>query len=351
MSRIQLVAETPRAGKWNHRFIVSSTGDLSDSEVAKVVATARRNLQGEDYLAVSVKTAQSVSGRTGDEILVLTGIEVNKLSGIQRQQIMAQLEQRLAELAVLVTEKIDWEQEGQALLVKRVELANWEKDFKGLPIAKKVKPPVEKLPARKWHPGQLKLAGGVIGILLVLGLYFLIGSRLGSNSPQSSSIESPKSKGTSSGPAAAPNPSDSTATATQNSGEKSKPKNDAGEAGGEKSQTFFDKLKKEHKKNHFSSATCRQNKEELRNKLADTPFKKVPFFVCDVLEELESDRTLADFKGRLNDEKWCSSIEKFQGVGNSGISKQYPETKSVIDSFQQLLKPNKETLCSTNPTE
>ncbi len=182
MSRIQLVAETPRADKWNHRFIVSSTGDLSESEVAKVVAAARRNLQGEDYLAVSVKTAQSVSGRTGDEILVLTGIEVNKLSGTQRQQIMAQLEQRLAELAVLVTEKIDWERAGQSLLVERAELVEWEKAISDLLRVKKAIPPVKKPPARKWHPSQLKLAGGVIGILLVLGLGIWIGSGLGSKS-------------------------------------------------------------------------------------------------------------------------------------------------------------------------
>jgi hypothetical protein len=183
MSRTQLVAETPRAGKWNHRFIVSSTGDLSDSEVAKVVAAARRNLQGEDYLAVSVKTAQSVSGRTGDEILVLTGIEVNKLSGTQRQQIMAQLEQRLAELAVLVTEKIDWERAGQSLLVERAELAEWEKAISNLLRVKRAIPPVKKPPAaRKWHPSQLKLAGGVIGVLLVLGLGIWIGNGLGSTS-------------------------------------------------------------------------------------------------------------------------------------------------------------------------
>jgi hypothetical protein len=233
-----------------------------------------------------------------------------------------------------------------------------------LPIAKKVKPPVEKLPARKWHPGQLALAMGVIGVLLVLALYFLIGSRLGSNSPQSSSTGSPtNSTSTSSGPAEAPssseiNPSHST-TATPNPGQETnsqgggKPtsKDDAGKAGEEKLQILLNELKKEYQKNSFSSATCRRNKEEFHKKSDKVLFENVPFFVCDVLKELESDRTVADFESKRNDAKWCDSIKKLQRVDNSSISKKYTETKPVIDSFQQLLKPNKETLCPTNPTE
>jgi len=167
----QLIAETPRAGKWNHRFIAAADGNLSDSEVAKIVAAARRNPQGDDYLAVSVETAQSVSGRTGKEILVLTGVDVKKLSETQRQQIVTQLEQRLANLATLVTEEIDWDRDGQAILVKRRELGEWEKSFDDLPTFvaeqdKKVQQP------KKPSSDQLKWIGGVVGILLVLGIIF-----------------------------------------------------------------------------------------------------------------------------------------------------------------------------------
>ncbi len=133
MNKPQLVAETPRAGKWNHRFIAAQNGSLSDSEVAKMIAAARRNPQGDDYLAVSADTAQSVSGRTGKEILVLMGVDVKKLSDSQRQQIIAQLDQRLADLATLVTEEIDWDKNGQAILIKRPELGEWEKGFGDLP--------------------------------------------------------------------------------------------------------------------------------------------------------------------------------------------------------------------------
>jgi len=165
MSRIQLVAETPRAGKWNHRFIVSPTCNLSDSEVAKVVATASRSPQGEDYLAVSVEAKQVLSGRTGTEILVLTGIEVNKLSDSQRQRVMVQLKQWLADLATLVTEKIDWEQEiEESGLVKRPELAEWEKYFSDLPLVKKRRLSQSE---RKRRTNRLMWAGSVVGILLI----------------------------------------------------------------------------------------------------------------------------------------------------------------------------------------
>ncbi|HEW98409.1 MAG: hypothetical protein DRR16_12550 [Candidatus Parabeggiatoa sp. nov. 3] len=167
MNKPQLVAETPRAGKWNHRFIAAPNGSLSDSEVAKMIAAARRNPQGDDYLAVSAETTQSMSGRTGKEILVLTGVDVKKLSDNQRQQIIAQLGQQLIDLATLVTEKIDWDKEGQAILVKRPELGEWEKGFVGLPI---FTPQQKAAVPKKPISNLVKMVGGVVGILLVLGL-------------------------------------------------------------------------------------------------------------------------------------------------------------------------------------
>ncbi|TGO03326.1 hypothetical protein PN36_08200 [Candidatus Thiomargarita nelsonii] len=170
MNKPQLIAETPRAGKWNHRFIAAQDCSLSDSEIKKIVAAARRNPQGDDYLAVSVKTAQSVSGRTGNEILVLVGVDVKKLSETQRQQIVTQLEQRLADLATLVTE-INWDRDGQAILVKRRELGEWEKWFGEFVPEQDKKVAVPKKPSS----GQLKwVAGLVVGILLVLAIWAII---------------------------------------------------------------------------------------------------------------------------------------------------------------------------------
>lgn len=169
MNKPQLIAETPRAGKWNSRFLAAPDGSLSDSEVAKIVTAARRNPKGDDYLAVSADRAQLLSGRTGKEILVLVGVDVKKLSETERQQIFKQLEQRLNEdLATLVTEGIDWDRDGQALLVKRRELGDWEKGFDGLPtVLRREKKAAE---PEKPSSGRLKVVVGVVGILLVLGL-------------------------------------------------------------------------------------------------------------------------------------------------------------------------------------
>jgi len=157
MNKPQLVAETPRAGKWNHRFIAAQNGSLSDSDVAKIVTAARKNQQSDDYLAVSADTTQSLSGRTGKEILVLTGVDVKKLSNNQRQQIVAQLEQRLADLATLVTEEIDWDKNGQAiLLIKRPELGEWEKGFSDLPTLTPRRSEKAAVP-KKQSSGRLKM--------------------------------------------------------------------------------------------------------------------------------------------------------------------------------------------------
>lgn len=43
MKKLQLVAETPRAGDLNHRLLVASDSNLSESEATQIIAKARRN--------------------------------------------------------------------------------------------------------------------------------------------------------------------------------------------------------------------------------------------------------------------------------------------------------------------
>ncbi len=169
MNKPQLIAETPRAGKWNHRFIAAQDCSLSDSEIQKIVTAARRNPQGDDYLAVSVEMAQSVSGRTGKEILVLVGVNAKKLSETQRQPIVTQLKKQLKNLATLVTE-IDWDRDGQAILVKRRELGEWEKGFSEFVPKQDKKAAVPK----KHSSDRLKWVSGLVGILLALGVGFYL---------------------------------------------------------------------------------------------------------------------------------------------------------------------------------
>ncbi|MFK5970751.1 MAG: hypothetical protein QM487_11620 [Candidatus Marithrix sp.] len=171
MNKLQLLIETPRAGKWNHRFIVADDNSLSESKITKFIATARRNLQGDDYIAVSSETAQSISGRKGKEILVLVGIDIKQLSDVECQKI----EQKLAciDIETFITETIDWNRDGKELLVRRPELIEWEKDFN---IWSKFSYSEKKSLLSKLTSNKLKLIAGVVGILVVLGIGFLITS-------------------------------------------------------------------------------------------------------------------------------------------------------------------------------
>jgi len=302
--------------------------------------------------------------------------------------------------------------------VERAELVEWEKAISNLLRVKKAIPPVKEPPvARQWHPSQLKLAGGVIGILLVLGLGIWIGStssecpkpqsssqkprdvvqsnhhESGQNTPgglgpvlsqpeasndnllwwtcwnqqiavnhgntpvfpkdvnEKAEAEQPtldKQKidsgdgNTAQGKSGKSSLGDSVDTSTrfQNfSGEK--PSNDSEE----ELQTSYKKFKEESK-NKISNVQCMNIKSNCYGNFCEN----VPFFVCDVLKELESGRTVADFKSQLESKKWCESIKTFQEKSAiSDISHTHEETKPVIDFFQQLATQlNKETLCPKN---
>ena len=133
MKKLQLIAETPRAGSHNHRFIASKESELSDKDIGKMIVASRQHMAGHDYLAISSETVQQAGGRFGNEVLVLSGINVKKLSHHQRINILLSLKARLTDLETLVTKTIDWEQrENSALVCKRSELSDWVQDFSDL---------------------------------------------------------------------------------------------------------------------------------------------------------------------------------------------------------------------------
>jgi hypothetical protein len=86
MKKLQLVAETPRAGELNHRLLVAADSDLSEIEAAQLIREAYRNPKGENYLAASVELKLVRSNHTDTEILVLVGVNVKRLSNSQRQR-------------------------------------------------------------------------------------------------------------------------------------------------------------------------------------------------------------------------------------------------------------------------
>lgn len=129
MDRPLLFAETPRAGRWNHRFLVPEDLDMSEEELAEEASYARQQSQGDNYLAVVREVHQPSSGRPADELLVLHGIQVEQMDAATRRELLKRLESRLDDLGRLV-QSMDWEHEGKRLLVTRRELTTWfDNDF------------------------------------------------------------------------------------------------------------------------------------------------------------------------------------------------------------------------------
>lgn len=77
-------------------------------------------------MAVKKSVQQSHSGRLGNEILVLYGINRLELTADQEKTLEEKLHNALHDVSILVTEKIEWDQEGKSIVVKRPEINHWQ---------------------------------------------------------------------------------------------------------------------------------------------------------------------------------------------------------------------------------
>jgi len=69
------------------------------------------------------------------EFIILAGIDVKKITAGKQEIIRRILNQRLADLDRLVTNRIDWERDGKQNPIERMELADWfQEDFEKLNI-------------------------------------------------------------------------------------------------------------------------------------------------------------------------------------------------------------------------
>ena len=170
MNQPCLIAATPRAGRWNHRFLVPPQTSFSEAEVAHWADEARRSDVGPDYLAaVRQGVVQQASGRSGIELLILVALPIERLSESDRSRIQENLTRRLDELERLVLDGIDWERNGRQVLVPRQELQQWyEKDVASV---------LQKAPGRlisMWQKrNQPWVAVMLVVILCVLGFMFM----------------------------------------------------------------------------------------------------------------------------------------------------------------------------------
>ena len=160
MKKPFLIAETPRAGQLNYRFIVPRGTDINTRDLERYFGTARGRAEsvGHGYIAVSRAVYQE-GGREGNETLVLANVDTQALPAPDCAWIVDKLNERISELGNLVTESIDWAKEGGTATVECEKLNEWSKDFRDLPSIKR----------SKWR-GWGKMAIILVAVALVGGV-------------------------------------------------------------------------------------------------------------------------------------------------------------------------------------
>jgi hypothetical protein len=137
-----LIADTPRAGRLNHRTIVPVDIAVDDETIRDFVARARStawkdHTHAADYVAVSRKAKQMGSeARDGTEWLILAGLDTARLTGAELASMQEKLSARMPDLERLVQKKIDWQAKDATdhLILRRRELNEWSEEFSCLPV-------------------------------------------------------------------------------------------------------------------------------------------------------------------------------------------------------------------------
>jgi hypothetical protein len=168
--KFYLFAETPRAGKYNHRFLVPDGCDTpSDLLLETYIPKVRDDRKGKDFVGVSWEVKQIDTNRIGKEILVLAApyCDLSPLA----DQLFEHLKSHQDELTEIVTEKIDWNKIGaDNLSIACPELADWQKELEPLLRDIKPNPPTQK---GNWIMRHKVLSLIIIPVLLLV--LFVVG--------------------------------------------------------------------------------------------------------------------------------------------------------------------------------
>jgi len=120
-----LVAETPRAGRWNGCLLVPEDSEITPAKAAPYFEDARKIPEGENYLAVSREVTQPTTGRVGSEYLLLAGVDVRALGPVRKEEVSRVMNKLLDDLEDLVVRTIRWDELPQASLVKCPGMSGW----------------------------------------------------------------------------------------------------------------------------------------------------------------------------------------------------------------------------------
>lgn len=124
-ARVVILAETPNAGRFHHRFLASPGCWFDAAAAAELFARYRSSADGLgiDFLGVDREVVQRETDRPAREILLVAGLDTGRLAPAERDAIQYRLRERIPRLAEL-SEMIDWESD-VALVCERPELAGW----------------------------------------------------------------------------------------------------------------------------------------------------------------------------------------------------------------------------------
>jgi len=137
MTGLCLIIETPCAGDSGHRFL-SSSPDLSESEIARIATEANRTAVGAEYISVSREARQLLKNATvreGTERIILSGVDVGTLTPTDIDSIKTALTELFSPLQALA-ETLDWQSSERSTVIIRSELRDWidQPKFRDVPL-------------------------------------------------------------------------------------------------------------------------------------------------------------------------------------------------------------------------
>lgn len=124
-----MFALTPRAGRWNHRFIVPVGSRWSDQTLSRLADEAGSVNAPASVIAARTTVVQATTGRTGEELLVLKDSRLGRLNRAAQQVVQAALDERAEQLEFIVRDRVDWDKAGRDLTVERPELSHWSEEL------------------------------------------------------------------------------------------------------------------------------------------------------------------------------------------------------------------------------
>jgi len=159
-----LLIETPRAGIFGHRFLVSNIDRLGGLSPAAFMSRSALCREGNDYLSVSAPVSQELPGgsiRSGPETLLIAGIRKKRLKENEYTATQKWLTAHLQLVDEIIASLPDNRTAGSSTILAAPLLSSWEEE-----LAELVPPRALK----KKNPLPAILAGFALGVAVAAAI-------------------------------------------------------------------------------------------------------------------------------------------------------------------------------------